>query len=40
VQAGAALLTVVIYLMVVMRKNSKKNLDQQLMLNGFARARH
>jgi hypothetical protein len=39
VQAGAAMLTVVIYLMVYMRKKSKTNLNQQLMMNGFAPTR-
>jgi hypothetical protein len=39
VQAGAAVLTVVIYLMMYMRKKSKRNLSEQLMMNGFAPAR-
>jgi hypothetical protein len=38
VQAGAALLTVVIYVLVYMRKKSKNNLDQQLRLSGFQNA--
>jgi hypothetical protein len=33
------MLTVVIYLMVYMRKKSKTNLNQQLMMNGFAPTR-
>lgn len=39
VQAGAALLTVIIYIMVFMRKRSKKNLQQQLRLSGFEQMR-
>jgi hypothetical protein len=39
VQAGAALLTVIIHILVFMRKKSKKNLDQQLRLSGFEPAR-
>jgi hypothetical protein len=35
VQVGAALFTVVIYVMVFMRKKSKRNLDRQMRLNGF-----
>lgn len=40
VQAGAALLTVVIYILVLMRKRSKKNLDRQLRASGFEAGRH
>ncbi|EAT78137.1 hypothetical protein SNOG_14597 [Parastagonospora nodorum SN15] len=40
VQAGAALLTVVIYILVLMRRRSKKNLDQQLRVSGFEPGRH
>jgi hypothetical protein len=40
VQAGAALLTAIIYILVFMRKRSKKNLDQQLRLSGFEPVGH
>ena len=35
VQAGASLLTVMIYIMVLMRKRSKKNLKEQLRATGY-----
>ncbi|OAL46135.1 hypothetical protein IQ07DRAFT_518330 [Pyrenochaeta sp. DS3sAY3a] len=40
VQVAAALLTVAIYIMVFMRKRSKKNLKQQMRLSGFEQNRH
>jgi hypothetical protein len=38
-QAGAALVTVAVYVMVLMRRRSKKNLKRQLRLSGFEPAR-
>lgn len=40
VQVAAALLTVAIYIMVFMRKRSKKNLKQQMRLSGYEQSRH
>jgi hypothetical protein len=40
VQAAAAAFTVITYILVFMRRKSKKNLTQQMKLNGFEPARH
>lgn len=40
VQAGSALFTVIIYILVLRRRKSKKALAQSLRVNGFEPVRH